>query len=279
MSELNSKIEIYIPQSLKGLVDVIGQHISHYPSHMLALPNSKVEIMFILEGSQFEQFHIDKNKSKFLPNDTNKSVMVFSSQTRPVEAEFKNLNVMTVVMNPIAAIAILGIPAWEIKDLHFEPNTLPHLNGIQDALNTLPTFKQRAKYLEKYLFQQLIKSSYLNQTQQKIRGMQMLLGEKNSILNETELNFDHLYYSKSHFNRVCRDWLGVTYREYQLHKKFRKAMYAINNKNQSLTQIAYDLKYYDQAHFTRTFKKFAGVSPSEYRSSNKGQIPEFIILK
>ncbi len=56
-------------------------------------------------------------------------------------------------------------------------------------------------------------------------------------------------------------------------------MYAINNKNQSLTQIAYDLKYYDQAHFTRTFKKFAGVSPSEYRSSNKGQIPEFIILK
>ena len=33
--------------------------------------------------------------------------------------------------------------------------------------------------------------------------MQMLLGEKNSILNETELNFDHLYYSKSHFNRVC----------------------------------------------------------------------------
>ena len=75
MADKNSEIEIYIPQSLKGIVDMIAQHKSNTPCHFLALPNSKVELLFLLEGSQLERFYIDKNKSQFLPNDSSQFVI------------------------------------------------------------------------------------------------------------------------------------------------------------------------------------------------------------
>jgi AraC family transcriptional regulator len=79
--------------------------------------------------------------------------------------------------------------------------------------------------------------------------------------------------------KLCNEWLGVTYNEYLLHKKFRKAMYALNYENHSLTEIAHNLDFYDSAHFTRTFKRFAGMTPKAYQNSQKGLIPEFIILE
>ena len=56
-------------------------------------------------------------------------------------------------------------------------------------------------------------------------------------------------------------------------------MYIISHSNKSLTEIAYELDFYDQAHFTRIFKRFAGINPSAYRKSNKGVVPEMILLK
>ena len=279
MADKNSEIEIYIPQSLKGIVDMIAQHKSNTPCHFLALPNSKVELLFLLEGSQLERFYIDKNKSQFLPNDSSQFVMALSSQTRPVEARYKSLNAINVSMNPVAAMAILEIPASEIKDLHFEPTTLGNLNQLQDTLNSLPTFQHRAQYLEKFLLARLNASRYSEQTLGKITTVKTLHSGSIPSFIETELNFDRLNYSSSHMRKLCNEWLGVTYNEYLLHKKFRKAMYAINYENQSLTEIAHNLDFYDSAHFTRTFKRFAGMTPKAYRNSQKGLIPEFIILE
>ena len=279
MADKNSEIEIYIPQSLKGIVDMIAQHKSNTPCHFLALPNSKVQLALLLEGSQVERFYIDKNKSQFLPNDSSQFVLALSSQTRPVEARYKSLNAITVSMNPVAAMAILEIPASEIKDLHFEPTTLGNLNQLQDTLNKLPTFQHRAQYLEKFLLARLNASRYSEQTLGKITTVKTLHSGSIPSFIETELNFDRLHYSSSHMRKLCKEWLGVTYNEYLLHKKFRKAMYAINYENHSLTEIAHNLDFYDSAHFTRTFKRFAGMTPKAYQNSQKGLIPEFIILE
>ena len=279
MADKNSEIEIYIPQSLKGIVDMIAQHKSNTPCHFLALPNSKVELLFFLEGSQVERFYIDKNKSQFLPNDSSQFVIALSSQTRPVEARYKSLNAINVSMNPVAAMAILEIPASEIKDLHFEPTTLGNLNQLQDTLNSLPTFQHRAQYLEKFLLARLNASRYSEQTLGKITTVKTLHSGSIPSFIETELNFDRLNYSSSHMRKLCNEWLGVTYNEYLLHKKFRKAMYALNYENHSLTEIAHNLDFYDSAHFTRTFKRFAGMTPKAYQNSQKGLIPEFIILE
>ena len=212
-------------------------------------------------------------------NDSNKFVMAFSSQTHPVQAKYRRLNAINVVMNPMAAMAILEIPAKEIKDLHIEPTTLGNLNQLRDELTNLETFQQRAHYLEKFLYNRLYTSKYFNKAQDLIGNLKMLhIGCYSSFL-ETEVNLDKIYYSRSHFHRLCKDWLGVTYDEYQLHKKFRKAMYAINHDKLSLTEIAYDLEFYDSSHLTRTFKRFTGLSPTEYKNSKKGLIPEFVLIE
>ena len=279
MADKNSEVEIYIPQSLKGIVDIIVLHKSNTPCHFLALPNSKVELLFLLQDSELERFYIDKNKSQLLPNDSSQFVIGLSSQTRPIEASYKNLNAINVVMNPVAAMAILEIPASEIKDLHFEPTTLGNLNQLQDVLNNLPTFQHRARYLEKFLLARLNASRYSKQVLDKITTLTTLhTGGIPSII-ETELNFDRLHYSSSHMRKLCNEWLGVTYNEYRLHKKFRKAMYALNYENHSLTEIANSLDFYDSAHFIRTFKRFTGMTPTAYRNSQKGFVPEFILLK
>jgi AraC-like DNA-binding protein len=277
MADNNSEINIHIPRSLTGIVDIIGQHKSETPCHFMALPNSKVELMFLMEGSEFESFHIDAHKSQFLPNDSNKFVMAFSSQTHPVQAKYRRLNAINVVMNPVAAMAILEIPAKEIKDLHIEPTALGNLNQLRDELTNLETFQQRAHYLEKFLYNRLYTSKYFNWTQELIGNVKMLhMGCYPSFL-ETEINLDKIYYSRSHFHRLCKDWLGVTYDEYQLHKKFRRAMYAINHDKFTLTEIAYHLEFYDSSHLARTFKRFTGLNPTEYKNSKKGLIPEFVL--
>ena len=279
MADNNSEINIHIPKSLTGLVDMIGQHKSETPCHFMALPNSKVELMFLMEGSEFESFHIDAHKSQFLPNDSNQFVMAFSSQTLPVQAKYRRLNAINVVMNPVAALAILEIPAKEIKDLHIEPTALGNLNQLRDELTNLETFQQRAHYLEKFLYNRLYTSKHFKKTQNLIGNVKILhIGCYSSFL-ETEMNLDKIYYSRSHFHRLCKDWLGVTYDEYQLHKKFRKAMYAINHDKLSLTEIAYGLEFYDSSHLTRIFKRFTGLSPSEYKNSKKGLIPEFVLIE
>lgn len=279
MADDNSEINIHIPKSLTGLVDIIGQHKSDTPCHFMALPNSKVELMFIMEGSEFESFHIDAGKSQFLPNDSNNFVMAFSSQTLSVHAKYRKLNAINVVMNPVAALTILEIPANEIKDLHIEPKALGNFDQIRDELTNLETFQQQAHYLEKFLYNKFYTSKYLKKTQDLICNVNMLHSGSYSTFLETEMNLDKVYYSRSHFHRLCKDWLGVTYDEYQLHKKFRKAMYAINQNKLSLTEIAFNLEFYDSSHLTRTFKRFTGLSPSEYKKSKKGLIPEFILIE
>ena len=279
MADNNTELNFHIPRSLTGIVDIIGQHKSETPCHFMALPNSKVELMFIMEGSEIESFHIDASKSQFLPNDSNNFVMAFSSQTLPVQAKYRRLNAINVVMNPVAAMAILEIPAQEIKDLHIEPTALENLNQLRDELTNLETFQQRAHYLEKFLYNRLYTSKYFKKTQDLIGNVKMLHTGSYSTFLETEMNLDKIYYSRYHFHRLCKDWLGVTYDEYQLHKKFRKAMYAINHDELSLTEIAYDLEFYDSSHLTRTFKRFAGLSPTEYKNSKKGLIPEFVLIE
>ena len=279
MIEQEHSLEIYIPKSLIGIVDVIVQHQSSNSANLLCLPNAKVEVFFFLEGSKLDHFHINSSVSNFLPNDSNNFAVAFSSQTHPIKAKFKKLNAISAVMNPIAAKAIMDTPAWTIKDLHMEPTMFKSLNQIQDSLNTLPTFKQRALFIEKFIYKRLLGSKYLNETLEKIKSLNTLYADINSLFHETQLNFSRYHYSRSHFNRICKDWLGVSYNEYLIHKKFRKAMYIISHSNKSLTEIAYELDFYDQAHFTRIFKRFAGINPSAYRKSNKGVVPEMILLK
>jgi hypothetical protein len=271
-------VAIYIPHSLKGLVDLIGKHQSGSDSNFLIMPNSKIELMFFLEGSELDHFYLDSEKSRLLPDYSKNFAILFSSQTRPVATKFRRINAITAVMNPIAAMALFGIPASELKDIHVEPFMIDSPGFIQDTLNALPTFKQQASFIERFLFERLCKSSHQRRAVEMTKSISTLFASEDSLFYETQMDFGNSVYSDSHFNRICKTWLGVTNNEYLMHKKFRSAMYAIHQGGSPLTEIAYNFGFFDQAHFSKTFKRFSGMSPREYRNAVKGPIPELVLL-
>ena len=89
MIDQEHSLDIYIPKSLIGIVDVIVQHQSSNSANLLCLPNAKVEVFFFLEGSKLDHFHINSSVSNFLPNDSNNFAVALSSQAHPVKAKLK----------------------------------------------------------------------------------------------------------------------------------------------------------------------------------------------
>lgn len=67
--------------------------------------------------------------------------------------------------------------------------------------------------------------------------------------------------SGSHLARLLKKDTGLTFREYVLHSKLTKSLYAMYQNN-DLTEASFRGGFADQPHFTRTFKKTFGIKPS-----------------
>ena len=72
--------------------------------------------------------------------------------------------------------------------------------------------------------------------------------------------------SASHFSRMFRKVMGVSYQEYVNSKRITKAMKLLCTSPQSITEIAISLGFADTTGFGRIFKKLTGHTPSAYRN-------------
>jgi AraC-like DNA-binding protein len=72
--------------------------------------------------------------------------------------------------------------------------------------------------------------------------------------------------SASHFSRMFRKVMGVSYQEYVNSKRITKAMKLLCTSSQSITEIAISLGFADTTGFGRIFKKLTGQTPSAYRN-------------
>lgn len=73
-----------------------------------------------------------------------------------------------------------------------------------------------------------------------------------------------VHLSVSHFTRLFKKEIGMTYRKFVLHSKLVKSIFAMYQEN-SLTEAAFIGGFADQPHFTRTFKGNFGIKPSSSR--------------
>ena len=105
----NSIFQTYVPKSLFGIVDVIIQFQSNTPQSYKVLPNGKIELQFLLEGS-------DVLDNKFAVSSGNKSQFsyLFSATSKPHYPSFKKINMVLIIMSPIAVKALFGLPAREL---------------------------------------------------------------------------------------------------------------------------------------------------------------------
>jgi AraC-like DNA-binding protein len=78
--------------------------------------------------------------------------------------------------------------------------------------------------------------------------------------------------SPSHFSRIFRKVVGMSYQEFVNSKRITKAKDLLRTSPQSITEIAVYLGFADPTGFGRIFKKLTGHTPSAYRNLS-GSLP------
>ncbi|MGE5808760.1 MAG: helix-turn-helix domain-containing protein [Nitrospirota bacterium] len=72
--------------------------------------------------------------------------------------------------------------------------------------------------------------------------------------------------SASHFSRMFRKVMGLSYQSYLNSCRITKAKNLLHTSTRSITEIAVSLGFADSTGFGRIFKKLTGQTPSAYRS-------------
>lgn len=72
--------------------------------------------------------------------------------------------------------------------------------------------------------------------------------------------------SPSHFSRLFRKVMGLSYQAYLNRCRITKAKDLLRTSHRSVTEIAVSLGFSDSTGFGRIFKKLTGQTPSAYRS-------------
>lgn len=276
---MKEEFNFYDPKKLQGIVEVIGGFHSDNPSRYKVLPNGKLEILFFLERSSNYSLSFSKPTESEYSRGMNQSCILFGDYTKPTYVSFERIQMMVVIMEPVAAKAVFGLPAYEMKDLAVEPfmikNLIPY---IQDNLQNLPNFIDRAQFLEKFILKKIQEFPELHLMMRLIQSSKIVANGYNGFKSESRLDWDHINFSRAHFHRLCKDWLGITYAQYLGVHQFRRVINQIATTKMPLTDIAYSHGYFDQSHFNRRFKAYSDMSPGAFRKAQLKMVPDTIVL-
>ena len=163
---------------------------------------------------------------------------------------------------PYALSVILKIPAYELTNRSINLSDIQsEYKDIYDKVAHGKTDFDRKTIIEEYLKKEIsdtnlkgfnLASEVYHQIQNATNPFQLSLLAKNYQISNRQLE------------RIFRNNIGISLREYQKISKFNRALQHFSS-DLSLTEIAYDSGYFDQAHFIRSFKTFTGYSPGKYR--------------
>ncbi len=75
----------------------------------------------------------------------------------------------------------------------------------------------------------------------------------------------HISLSVSRFVHVFKEEAGVSFSEFQLNLKMKKASDLLSGTRLPLSDIAFECGFNGQSYFSKVFREFYGISPSVYR--------------
>lgn len=76
---------------------------------------------------------------------------------------------------------------------------------------------------------------------------------------------EYFYMSSSHFQRLFKKMMGLTFIEYLQNVRIQKCCQLLKSTNHSIHQIANKVGYRDMKFFHALFRKKTGVTPGQYR--------------
>jgi two-component system response regulator YesN len=71
--------------------------------------------------------------------------------------------------------------------------------------------------------------------------------------------------SPYYFSHLIKNETGLTYNDWLIKVRMKKAKEMLHNRELSIARIAAQLNYNDQSYFDKVFKRYEGISPSQYR--------------
>lgn len=271
------EFQTYVPRVLGGLVDVIAEaHTERSLKKAWIMPGGGVEIAFFLDGATIESFFMGDDAPAERGSRSSFSLL-FGASTKPQVVVAPESRCVIVMMAPIAARLIFGIPASEIHNRTVEPTMIQRdLAMIEDRLNAKASFNERAKFLEGYFLErlrgQMDGPPFVSLAR---HAQQVLLGADPFWLSRALI--DRTGYSAVHVNRLSKEWLGTTVDRYEALFRFRKALTLMQADDVSMAAVAATAGYHDQAHFTNRFKQYSGLTPSEYLLAPKAGMDTLIL--
>lgn len=74
-------------------------------------------------------------------------------------------------------------------------------------------------------------------------------------------------FSRSHFSREFKRYMGFSPKEYLLQYRIHQAKILLNGTNLAISEIGYRVGFHDESHFIQIFKQKEGITPLKFRNN------------
>jgi AraC-like DNA-binding protein len=95
------------------------------------------------------------------------------------------------------------------------------------------------------------------------------LKEEGYVYDDIENIIKETGYCKLHFNRIFKEYSGVTISQYIKKKRIELAKHLLTETDKSIEEICTEVGYNDIANFYQIFKSATGISPRQFSKRNK----------
>jgi AraC-like DNA-binding protein len=165
---------------------------------------------------------------------------------------------VSILVKPLGAQAIFGIPSAEISSLSFSLNEL-WKDKSEDLITELVTAKcweARFAILDRTFLSRLTPVT----PPSEISWSWQRLIQTHGTVSVARLA-DEVGYSRRYFGRQFRNQIGISPKSAARLIRFEYASGLIAGRGMSLAEVAMACSYFDQAHFTRDWHSLAGCTP------------------
>ena len=102
-----------------------------------------------------------------------------------------------------------------------------------------------------------------------VEGFISKIKDKNYALDDYDKILKETGYCKLHFNRIFKEYSGITISQYVKEKRIELAKKLLTDTDKTVEEVCVEVGYKDTANFYQIFKSATGISPRQFCKRNK----------
>ncbi|MFP4621328.1 MAG: helix-turn-helix domain-containing protein [Bacteroidales bacterium] len=233
-----------------------------------ALPNGRVELFFLFNGSKIV-CQDKKNKQSLSAFLAGIFELTYPMKIK-IETNERKFRGISILFTHMGVNQLLGIKLHEVT------NRLIDLHSLKDR-KLYSQYESISEIEEEKLRFENINAFFLNQLNNKTNQNQRIIPVLNHLekmrgLLSVERLASELRISYKSLYRMFIDEMGMSPKMYLKIIRFNRACSLLDyGSKPDITEIIYQCGYYDQSHLVREFKSIMKASPKHYLHSHRGK--------